>query len=96
MTLRVVAHLKAKAEKAGEARTLLEGLLVPTRQEPGCISYEMLENIADPTRFTFVEEWQDETALDAHFGTDHIQNAITQFGDLMAEELDLRKYRLVG
>jgi quinol monooxygenase YgiN len=96
MTLRVVAHLQAKAEKAGEARTLLEGLLIPTRQEPGCISYELLENIEDPTSFTFVEEWQDGAALDTHFGTDHIQNAIAHFGELLAEELDLRKYKLVG
>ena len=95
-TLRVVARLKAKPEKAGELRSLLSGLLAPTREEPGVISYEMLENKEDPTDFTFVEEWKDDAALDAHFGTDHMKNALKAIPNLLAEELDLRRYSVVG
>ncbi len=95
-TLRVVARLKAKPEKAGELRSLLSGLLAPTREEPGVISYEMLENKEDPTDFTFVEEWKDDAALDAHFGTDHMKNALNAIPNLLAEELDLRRYSVVG
>ncbi|TNF73803.1 MAG: antibiotic biosynthesis monooxygenase, partial [Acidobacteria bacterium] len=40
-TLRVVARLVAKPDKVDELRTLLTGLLEPTRAEPGCISYEL-------------------------------------------------------
>ena len=96
MTLRIVANLKARADKISEAREALLGLIAPTHQEPGCISYELLENIEDPTQFTFVEEWQDGAALDAHFGTEHIKGLLTQFENLFAEELDLRKYSKVG
>lgn len=95
-TLRVVARLKAKPEKASELRALLMGLLAPTRQESGCITYELLQNEEDPTELNFVEEWQDGKALDAHFETDHIRNALARLPDLLAEELDLRRYRLVG
>ena len=96
MTIRVVAHLQAKADKVDEAREVLRGLIAPTNQEPGCISYEMLENLDDPTQFTFVEEYQDGSALEAHFGTAHIGGLLTQFESLFAEELDLRKYSKVG
>ena len=44
-TLRVVAHLQARPEAAGQLREALEALVVPTRQEAGCISYELLEDI---------------------------------------------------
>ena len=94
-TLRVVAHLQARPETATQLRDVLEGLVVPTRQEAGCISYEMLSDVDDPTKFTFVEEWRDAEALEAHFGTDHIQDAISRFPDLLAADLDLRKYTLV-
>jgi len=96
MTLRVVAHMQAKSDKVGEAREALQGLIAPTHQEPGCISYEMLQSIEDPAQFTFVEEWQDEASLDAHFATDHIKAALEHWDDLMDGGLDLRKYSKAG
>jgi len=95
-TLRVVAILLAKPDKVDELRTLLAGLLQPTRAEPGCISYEMLENKENEAEFTFVEEWEDDAALDGHFATDHIKHALGELPNLLAAELDLRKYKLVG
>jgi quinol monooxygenase YgiN len=95
-TLRVVAILLAKPDKVDELRTLLVGLLEPTRAEPGCIRYEMLENKENPAEFTFVEEWKNDSDLDGHFATDHIKHALGELPNLLAAELDLRKYKLVG
>jgi quinol monooxygenase YgiN len=94
--LRIIARLESKPEKVAELREVLLGLLAPTREEAGCIRYEMLENQADPTEFTFTEEWTDAAALAAHFESDHIRNALARFPDLLAKELDLRRYSLVG
>jgi quinol monooxygenase YgiN len=95
-TLRVIARVKARSEKVDELRALLIGLIVPTRQEPGCITYEMLQNKGDATEFTFVEEWTDEAALESHFRTSHIQDALKKLPNLLAEDLDLRRYVLVA
>jgi quinol monooxygenase YgiN len=56
----------------------------------------MLENQEDPREFTFTEEWTDAGALATHFETEHIRSALGRFPDLLAEELDLRRYSLVG
>ncbi|MDQ2856133.1 MAG: antibiotic biosynthesis monooxygenase, partial [Acidobacteriota bacterium] len=56
-TLRVVARIMALPDKVDEVRSLLEALVEPTRNEAGCISYELLQNKSDPADFTFVEEW---------------------------------------
>lgn len=56
-TIRVVARIVAIAEKVDEVRAILMELIEPTCQEEGCIKYELLENQADSTDFTFVEEW---------------------------------------
>jgi len=95
-TLRVVAHLVAKPDKVRELRDLLAGLITPTRAEPGCITYELLQNQEHPTEFTFVEEWTSGSALDDHFTTEHIKDALSKTPDLLAVELDLRKYDLIG
>ena len=94
-TLRVLARLKARAGKEKALRGVLEGLVAPTLKEPGCISYQMWANQEDPTEFTFVEEWANAAALDAHFATPHIKGALAQFPELLAGELDLRRYTQV-
>ncbi|MFQ5804125.1 MAG: putative quinol monooxygenase [Candidatus Methylomirabilales bacterium] len=95
-TLRVIARLVARPGKEDALRSLLIGLIAPTRKESGCITYELLHNKENSREFTFVEEWRDEAGFEAHLATDHLQNALGKFPDLLAEDLELRKYSLVA
>jgi quinol monooxygenase YgiN len=95
-TVRVIATLIAREGKADELASCLRNLILPTRAEPGCRRYELWQNEADSNEFRFVEEWESSAALDAHFETPHIQNALSQLPELMAGELDLRKYQLLA
>lgn len=91
-TVRVVARLAAFPDKVEEAKALLLGLVEPTRQEAGFIQYDLLQNQADPTDFTFVEEWESHEALDTHLASAHIQAAIARIPELIAEGPDIRRY----
>lgn len=95
-TVYVVARITAQPDQVQALRTLLHGLLEPTRKEPGCISYHLLWNGDDPTDFTFVEEWTDDGALNAHLTTPHVQNALTQARSLLAAAPDIRRYSTLG
>jgi len=95
-TVHVVAHLTARPDTVVELRTLLFALLEPTRREPGCLRYTLLHNAVDPVDFTFVEEWVDDAALDAHFITPHLQAALAQAPSLLAVEPDIRRYTVIG
>jgi quinol monooxygenase YgiN/predicted small metal-binding protein len=95
-TLITIVRLKSKPGKEAELKELLQGLLIPTRNEPGCISYELLMNKEDPTEFTFVEQWKDDNALNGHFETSHIKNALQKLPDILAEDMDLRKYDYIS
>lgn len=94
-SLRVVARMMAKAESVDEVREILSGLVAPTRAEGGCVSYELLQNRADPTDFTFVEEWEGDAALDAHLSSAHIRSARSRLPGLLAAEPDIRRYSVV-
>jgi quinol monooxygenase YgiN len=94
-TLRVVAHLRAKSDKIEETKAALKSLIQPTRSETGCIVYELMQNDADPTDFTFVEEWSGNDALDEHLQTDHIQLVVARAEELFAAPPDIRRYTLI-
>jgi quinol monooxygenase YgiN len=94
-TLRVVAHLPAKPDKVEETREALTSLIAPTRAETGCIVYDLMQNDADPTDFTFVEEWTNNDALDAHLQTDHIGQLVARADELFVAPPDIRRYSLV-
>lgn len=95
-TVRVVARVIAIPEKLDEVRAILIGLIEPTRQEEGCIKYELLQNQADPTDFTFVEEWTTADALDVHLASAHLEAASNKLESLVATEPDIRIYNLLA
>lgn len=94
--VRVVARVVARPGKEDELRVLLRGLIEPTRREPGCVTYELLQNTANSTDFTFVEEWRSEADLDAHLQSAHLQHARVRLPDLAATDPDIRRYTVVG
>ena len=91
-TLRVIARIKAHPNKVGELLSILGSLVEPTRREPGCLSYILLQNNDDPTDFTFVEEWQSNGALESHFTTKHFKDALIKLPNFLAAEPDIRRY----
>jgi quinol monooxygenase YgiN len=43
-----------------------------SRAEAGCMSYRLYEDTELENEFVFVEEWESDEALKAHFATAHI------------------------
>lgn len=95
-TIRVVARITALPDKVETLKTVLLTLIEPTRQEPGAIRYELLQNKSDSTVFTFVEEWESEPALDVHLNSPHIQAALVQLNGLVAAAPDIGLYYLIA
>ncbi len=55
-----------------ELKVLAAKLAVATRAEPGCRTYGLYQDIEEHTRFRIYEEWDNASALAAHFGTPHM------------------------
>jgi quinol monooxygenase YgiN len=91
----VVVRLKARSGREVRVRQELLALLAPTRAEDGCINFDMHEAPDDPTLFLFHENWVSEEALKRHFETPHIRRWITLAETLLAEPLDLTRWRKV-
>ena len=46
-SVRVVARIIALHDKVEETKAMLMALIEPTRQEAGCLQYQLLQNLAD-------------------------------------------------
>ncbi|MBS0152303.1 MAG: antibiotic biosynthesis monooxygenase [Nitrospira sp.] len=94
-SLRVIAHAHAKLDHVAQVREILTALVDATRREPGCLSYELLQNHADATEFVFVERWASAAAEQAHFVTPHLLATLQQLSSLLVSEPQICRYDVV-
>ena len=85
MKVDVVAQLVATPGCENALREVLESFVAPTRQEKGCLRYDLYVDLDDPTKFTFIEEWESRDALVMHGKSDHIAAGRAQFPNLLSQ-----------
>ncbi|MCD2194695.1 antibiotic biosynthesis monooxygenase [Actinomycetospora endophytica] len=84
MALQVVAVITAKPGSEEIVQGALRDLVGATRQEEGCLSYELNRSAADGAVFVTVEQWREQADLDAHLQTPHLQKALEVAGEHLA------------
>lgn len=70
--LTIIANIVANADKIELVRDELLKLIDNTRQELGCINYDLHQDQHNPAHFVFYENWQSAQALEAHLASKHI------------------------
>jgi quinol monooxygenase YgiN len=96
LPIHVIARHWARPDTVAEVRRLLLELLKPSRAEPGCLKYELLQNADDPTDFTFVETFASEDALKEHAAAPYIAGLAAKLKDLVARPSEVSRYRAVA
>lgn len=90
--VRVIARITAQLDKVAQLKSVLLGLVEPTRLEKGCVSYQLVQDKTDLAEFVFIEEWISDSAIDAHMTSAHVQAAFSKAQSLLAKAPDIRKY----
>jgi quinol monooxygenase YgiN len=80
--VKIMAVLAARPGKAADLRALLDGMLAPSRAEPGNLRYDLWQDQADPARFVLDELYADSEAVAAHRATPHFQSYLAAVNDL--------------
>jgi quinol monooxygenase YgiN len=73
----VTLSMTVRPERRHEFKNSILGMLAPTRNEPGCISYCLYEDIENKNSFTLVEEWKTRDDLETHVRTDNYRKLLT-------------------
>ena len=94
--LQVVATIPAKPEAADQVREALLTLAVATREEEGCLAYDLFESASTPGTFVTVERWTDSASLDAHMATPHVAAAFGAAEGALSGEVAIHPLQPVG
>ena len=69
-------------------------LVEKSQAEAGCLSYELFQDLTDPTQFVFVEKWLNQAAIDAHNESDHFKTIVPKLADLRVGPSSVKFYEL--
>jgi len=83
LILIVNIHIKQDRIEAFQAATMENGR--NSRQEPGVVRFDFLQQTDDPTRFVLVEVYRDQAGAAAHKQTPHYHAWIAAVDDMFAE-----------
>jgi len=75
-TLSIVATVIVKPEFREDVLKAMKTVVDATVKEPGCIFYDVYEDINNPLKFVFIETWKSKAAIDSHNKTAHFNDFI--------------------
>ena len=96
MPFAVIAKITAKSGMEERLKGVLEALIAPTRQEAGCLHYELVQNQNEPRQFTFFEKWEDVPSLMAHAQAPHVVRARELRAEFLDGPTDVTRWDIVG
>ncbi len=81
----LIARLKVKADKIEQAKAAALKIVADSRNEAGCINYDIHQSVEDETVFFWHETWANQAAIDEHFATPFFQEFFAVVGEVAAE-----------
>jgi quinol monooxygenase YgiN len=89
-TLTIVANVTVYPEFKDEILHAIETVVEATRKEEGNISYDVFEDVTNPQRFTFIENWQSQSAIASHNASAHF----VEFAKALENKAELEAFTL--
>jgi quinol monooxygenase YgiN len=93
--IHVVAHVDTVGGAQADAPGLLRRLAEASRNEQGCLRFDVLQHTMRANHFTVVEIWQSQQALDAHAAAMHTKQYRDLLQPISGSPLDERVYKAV-
>ncbi|MEO5933161.1 MAG: putative quinol monooxygenase [Duganella sp.] len=78
----VVATITAHSGSELLVRSALDQIVPPSREEAGCIRYDLHQDLGDPATFVMLEAWADAEAHARHEATPHLRELLKTIGEV--------------
>lgn len=102
MTKKLLPEIVCVAEltaKEGMVDILLENLLalVPlSKSEPGCLRYELHQNLENTNMLTFIDRFKDQDAFDQHCEASYIKKYFDEIIPGLTDDIKISIYREIN
>lgn len=71
--LKIVAIIVVKAAYQTELEKVFHAVVDETRKEPGNVSYDLHQDTSNPLKYTILEVWKSQAAIDEHNASAHFK-----------------------
>jgi len=90
--VKVVAKSFVQEGKLDEVISLYKKLVEATRNEIGCIKYELYQDEKDSNIISMIEAWESREALDSHLHSEHFTRIVPAINKFMLKDTELNIY----
>jgi len=91
-----LAFFRARRGQSEALGAALAALVEPTRLEAGCLNYDLHRSVDDADLWFVYENWHSPEGFDAHMLSEHLQTFLKATPDLIAGNIDLRRFRMIS
>ena len=92
--IHIIAKNSVKKDQIETFKVLTKELILKSKEEEGCIAYDLYEDMNNPTVLTFIEIWADEEAIEQHNKSEHFKKIVPKLGKLV-EDKEVKLYKKV-
>jgi quinol monooxygenase YgiN len=93
--IHVLSHVDTIGGVQGGGPEFVRKVAEASRQEPGCLRYDVLQSTMRANHFTVVETWASQAAFDAHATAAHTKQYRESVQPVTGSPLDERVYKAV-
>jgi quinol monooxygenase YgiN len=86
----LLVTLHAKPDQVDKVEEMLLANVEPTLAEPGCVTYYLSRDRADPTTFIFFEAYQGLEGFRTHLATPYITALLDQLPAYLISDVEMR------
>lgn len=90
-----IATFIAAADQIENLQHSLLALIEPSREESGCISYNLHQAHDNEAQFTMIEKFKDQAAFDFHSAQPYLQALVAKLNTLV-EHLDVKTFSAIA
>lgn len=94
--LTVVARIVAKPGMGNVVNEALMKLVSPTRNEAGCLNYDLHRSADDPDLFMFYENWASRKDLNEHLEMPYLKEFLGRAGELLAKPVEITFWDMIS
>ncbi len=94
--IQTISKMIVKQGKVDEFISIFKEMIEPTKDEQGCIQYEMYQDEDNPALLIVLEQWNCREDFDRHLESEHFKKIAPKMVALLSEETDLNIARLIA
>lgn len=85
----IICRLRCETENRARVQELLLEYVGPSRQEPGCLYYDIFQEKDDRNAFYILDGWKDQAAVDSHIQHPNVLRVNALIRPLLIEDQKL-------